>query len=110
MLFAKQTGASVRLTPGEKIRANIFGGEEVEMWFLRVNESLGLTLDYDQKQGYERIACIKTAFDEFQTIGEDKYKEAPGLLLAAWNGELDSSEGCVVLWHCITENTTPSAW
>ncbi len=55
---AKRTGASARLTPGEKIRANIFGGEEVEMWFLRVNESLGLTLDYDQKRG--SLTAVKT--------------------------------------------------
>ncbi len=100
LLFAKQTGASARLTPGEKIRANIFGGEEVEMWFLRVNESLGLTLDYDQKPGYKRIACIKTAFEEFQTIGEDKYKEALSLLLAAWNGDPDSLRAANIRGMC----------
>ncbi|MCD8189300.1 MAG: hypothetical protein LUD78_03620 [Clostridiales bacterium] len=100
LLFAKQTSVSARLIPGEKIRANIFGGEEVEMWFLRVNESLGLTLDYDQKPGYKRIACIKTAFEEFQTIGEDKYKEALGLLLAAWNGDPDSLRAANVRGMC----------
>ncbi|MCD8189798.1 MAG: type II toxin-antitoxin system PemK/MazF family toxin [Clostridiales bacterium] len=100
LLFAKQTGVSARLTPGEKIRANIFGGEEVEMWFLRVNESLGLTLDYDQKPGYKRIACIKTAFEEFQAIGEDKYKEALGLLLAAWNGDPDSLRATNIRGMC----------
>ncbi|MCD8150091.1 MAG: type II toxin-antitoxin system PemK/MazF family toxin [Clostridiales bacterium] len=90
LLFAKQTGASAKLTPGAEIRANIYGGKENEMHFLHVNESIGLTLDYDQKHGYKRIACIKTAFEMFKAIGPDKYKEAMCLLLDAWHGDPDS--------------------
>ncbi|MCD8381097.1 MAG: hypothetical protein LUC95_12445 [Lachnospiraceae bacterium] len=90
LLFAKQTGESARLSPGDELRANIYGGRENEMRFLHVNESIGLMLDYDQKHGYKRIACIKTAYDEYQAIDPDRCKEAMCLLLEAWNGEPDS--------------------
>ena len=42
LLFAQQTGESARLTPGDKIRAMIYGGDPECMAFLKATESVGV--------------------------------------------------------------------
>ena len=42
LLFAQQTGESARLTPGDKMRAMIYGGDPECMAFLKATESVGL--------------------------------------------------------------------
>lgn len=90
LLFAQQTGVSAPLSAGARIRAEIFGNEPIAVAFYEANTSIGLQLDYDQERGLDRIGCIKTAFDAYKRIGEERYKEAMTILKTAWDGEPDS--------------------
>lgn len=90
MLFSKQTGESARLTPGIRVRAEVFAEDGNSIAFLNANSDLGIELDYDQERGYMRIGCIKTALDAYQKFGEERYKEAMKIIIAAWGGEPDS--------------------
>ena len=82
LLFAQQTGESARLTPGDKMRAMIYGGDPECMAFLKATESVGLKLDYAQRRGKYRLGCIGTAFEEFKRVGADLYKEALSMIVA----------------------------
>ena len=90
LLFAQQTGESARLTPGDKMRAMIYGGDPECMAFLKATESVGLKLDYAQRRGKYRLGCIGTAFEEFKRVGADLYKEALSMIVAAWRGDPES--------------------
>jgi len=90
MLFSKQTGESARLTPGIRVRAEVFAEDGNSIAFLNANSDLGIELDYDQERGYMRIGCIKTAFEAYRRIGEEQFMEAMRILIAAWNGDPDS--------------------
>src|SRR5699024_7018654 len=82
LLFAQQTGVSAKLTPGARMRALIYGGDLEAMAFFKATESVGLCLDYAQRCGRFRIACIGTAFEEFKRRGPDLYKEALSLIVS----------------------------
>ena len=84
LLFAQQTGESARLTPGDKMRAMIYGGDPECMAFLKATESVGVKLDFAQRRGKYRLGCIGTAFEEFKRVGADRYKEALSIIVAAW--------------------------
>lgn len=90
LLFAKQTGESARLTAGIRVRAEIFGKDGNAVAFLNAHDELGIELDYDQDRGYMRIGCIQTALEAYQKLGEERYKEALGIIVQAWGGEPDS--------------------
>ena len=90
LLFAQQTGESARLTPGDKMRAMIYGGDPECMAFLKATETVGLKLDYGQRRGKYRLGCIGTAFEEFKRVGADLYKEALSMIVAAWRGDPES--------------------
>jgi hypothetical protein len=90
LLFAQQTGTSAMLTPGAKLRAEVFGEKTEALAFLAATEGVGLKLDYSQRKGEKRIACIGTAFEEFSKFGADVYQEALSILLAAWHGDPES--------------------
>ena len=90
MLFAQQTGFSYILTAGARIRALIYAGDPKAISFQKITESVGFQLDYTQSRAQKRLACIGTAFDEFEKIGSEKYKEALTILMEAWGGDPDS--------------------
>lgn len=90
LLFAQQTGISAPLSAGARIRAEIFGDDPIAAAFFEANEAIGLQLDYDHARGLDRIGCIKTAFNAYKRIGEERYKEAMTILKTAWDGEPDS--------------------
>lgn len=100
MVFAEQNGDSVALTPGVEIRARIYAGDPIATAFLKATESLGLRVDFDQKNGMKRIACVGTAFNGYQRVGEKKYKEALSLLLEAWKGDPDSLRAETITAMC----------
>lgn len=103
LLFAKQTGESAPVTAGARIRAEIFGKDEIAVAFLKANESIGLSLDYDHERGENRIGCIKTALDAYRRLGEERYKEAMIILAKAWDGAPDSfrSENVIAITRFI---------
>ena len=90
LLFAKQTGESARLTPGTRVRAEVFGEDGNSTAFFNANKGLNIELDFDQERDYMRIGCIQTALDAYQKFGEERYKEAMKIIIAAWDGEPDS--------------------
>ena len=90
LLFAQQTGESARLTPGARMRAQIFGGHPEATAFLKATESVGLHLDCAQRRGKYRVACIGTAFAEFKRVGANLYKEALSVIAEAWRGDPES--------------------
>ena len=73
MLFAKQTGESARLTPGIRVRAEIFAKDANATAFLNANADLGIELDYDQERGFMRIGCIQTALDAYRKLGANSH-------------------------------------
>ena len=81
LLFAQQTGASAVLTAGARIRALIYAGDPEATAFLRATEATGMGLDYTNTRGVKRLACISTAFTEFQKVGAERYMEALNVLL-----------------------------
>ena len=90
LLFAQQTGASAVLTAGARIRALIYAGDPEATAFLRATEATGMGLDYTNTRGVKRLACISTAFTEFQKVGAERHMEALNVLLEAWDGHPDS--------------------
>ena len=90
ILFARQTGASTKLGAGDRIRALIYGGDPTATAFQKATEELGLRLDYDQDRGKKRLACVGTAFNEFQKVGKETYMEALRIILEAWEGDPES--------------------
>lgn len=90
LLFAQQNGISAPLTAGARMRAQIFGREYEPTAFCMANLSIGLVLDFDHNRGLDRIGCIKTAFNAYKRIGEERYTEAMKMLKEAWDGDPDS--------------------
>lgn len=90
LLFAQQNGISAPLTAGARMRAQIFGKDSEATAFYAANVSIGLALDFDHNRGLDRIGCIKTAFNAYKRIGEERYMEAMKMLKAAWDGDPDS--------------------
>jgi len=90
LLFAQQNGISAPLTAGARMRAKIYGKDSEATAFYMANVSIGLMLDFDHNRGLDRIGCIKTAFNAYKRIGEERYTEAMKILKAAWDGDPDS--------------------
>lgn len=90
MLFAQQTGFSSILTAGARIRALIYAGDPKAIDFQKTTEAIGFQLDYGQSRANKRLACIGTAFEEYEKVGKDKYREALTILMEAWDGDPDS--------------------
>ncbi len=99
-LFSQQNGESAELTAGARIRAEIYSGKPNALNFQKATESTGLRLDFGQQRGKNRLACVATAFDEFQRVGPEKYKEALTLLREAWDGDPDSLRAETVTAMC----------
>lgn len=74
LLFAQQTGISAPLSAGSRIRAEIFGDDPIAAAFFVANEAIEIQLDYDHARGLDRIGCIKTAFNAYKRIGEERYQ------------------------------------
>ena len=90
LLFAQQNGVSAPLSAGARMRAQIFGKDSEATAFYMANLSVGLVLDFDHNRGLDRIGCIKTAFNAYKRIGEERYMEAMKILKTAWDGSPDS--------------------
>lgn len=90
LLFAQQNGVSAPLSAGARMRAQIYGKDSEATAFYMANLSVGLALDFDHNRGLDRIGCIKTAFNAYKRIGEERYTEAMKILKAAWDGDPDS--------------------
>lgn len=89
-LFAEQFGESHTLTGGEEIKALLVANHPKAWAFKNATESCGLYLDLDGSKGKHHVSCVKTAFSAYKKIGEERYKEALGIIVAAWDGEPES--------------------
>lgn len=99
-LFAEQFGVSAKLSAGIKLRALVFAKDPVACSFVADTGKAGAKVDYDQRRARYRIACVSTAFTEYQRIGPEKYREAISILLEAWDGDPDSLRSEAVSAMC----------
>ena len=99
-LFAKQTGYSRRLTPGQKIRADIFSGEKNVTDFNDATAAIGLRLSYSDTPGLFRIRCISTALKMYNTVGRECYQSALRLICESWDGIPESLLREVIVTVC----------
>ena len=99
-LFAEQTGFSADLGAGARIRALVFAEDPLACSFVKATETAGAKIDYSQRRAIGRLACISTAFKEFQKIGPEKYMDAIRILLEAWKGDPDSLRAEAVSAMC----------
>lgn len=86
LLFAQQTGESAKLTPSAQLRALLQGRDPKAMAFRNATEEAGFHIGFESARGSRRIVCINTAFSKFKAVGAKQYKEALGIISAAWNG------------------------
>ncbi|MGN0662547.1 MAG: DUF6551 family protein [Faecalibacterium sp.] len=96
LLFAEQNGFSAPLSAGIKLRARVFGGDEVSTAFLAATNRVGLVLDYNQQISDYRIGCVNTAFRLYKRMGEPLYCETLRLIVEAWEGKPDSLRASVL--------------
>lgn len=85
-LFAKQFGESHKLTGGEEIKALLVANDPKAIAFKDATESCGVYLDLEDSKGDHHLTCIKTAYAAYLKIGEERYKEALGIITSAWDG------------------------
>ena len=90
LLFAQQTGTSAPLTAGAKMRAKLYGGDPEALAFQSATQRAGFELGFKQGHAKWKIACIATAFGEYQRHGERIYTDALHVLAQAWEGDIDS--------------------
>ena len=104
-LFSQQNGESADLTAGVKIRAKIYVNGMTKDTFdviARLTASfgkIGNNLNQIALKLNSRTPA-NDAFNEFQRVGAEKYKEALTLLLEAWNGDPDSLRAETVTAMC----------
>ncbi|MBR0390964.1 MAG: type II toxin-antitoxin system PemK/MazF family toxin [Oscillospiraceae bacterium] len=100
LLFAQQTGFSADLGAGARIRALVFAEDPIACSFIKATENAGARIDFSQKRGKGRLACVSTAFKEYQKIGSESYMDSIRILLEAWNGDPDSLRAEAVAGMC----------
>lgn len=100
ILFSMQTGVSSKPTPGTTLRARDIGKDKESHDFIEANLAVGVSPSYSLAQGMCRLRCINTAKNEYQRIGEEKYKEALAIIVAAWKGHPKALHGAVVISVC----------
>ena len=100
LLFAQQTGFSADLGAGARIRALVFAGDQIACRFIKDTEAAGARIDFDQRRGKSRLACVSTAYKEYRKIGPESYMDAIRILLEAWDNDPDSLRAEAVSGMC----------
>ncbi len=90
MLFAKQTGVSAPLTSASRLKALICSNDASAIAFKNATKSAGFKFAGVKSNKRNRIACINTAFEEFNRVGADIYKESLKIIADAWAGKPDT--------------------
>ena len=99
-LFATQNGEEAKPTPGERMRAWLFGGSKDAIAFRNATESTGITLELSDIPCRYHLVCINTALNMYKRIGEKMYKEALGVIVDAWDGDVESLKTEILIAIC----------
>lgn len=100
LLFAMQNGTATKPTPGERMRAWVFGKEPEAIAFKKATESTGIVLEMTDVNCPYHLRCISTALWMYRTVGEDFYVEALNVIADAWEGNTDSLKLEIVIAVC----------
>lgn len=85
-LFSMQTGAGRKLTPSDKVRAELFAHDIAAMKFRDATLKAGVSFEHSGKTNPCSLRCINTARAEYERVGETIYIEALDVMVEAWTG------------------------
>lgn len=100
-LFATQNGVCSAPTPGEKMRAWIFGGSTEALDFKQVTESTGVVLELTDTSCKNHLVCLNTAFAMYKKLGSKMYSDALNIIINAWDGEPESLKLEIIIAVCL---------
>lgn len=100
-LFAAQNGICSTPTPGEKMRAWIFGGSKEAIDFKNATESTGIVLDLTDTSCKNHLICLNTALAMYKKLGPRMYKDALNVIMNAWEGEPESLKMEIIIAVCM---------
>lgn len=100
-LFATQNGVCSAPTPGEKMRAWIFGGSKEALDFKQVTESTGVVLELTDTSCKNHLVCLNTAFAMYKKLGSKMYSDALNIIINAWDGEPESLKLEIIIAVCL---------
>lgn len=99
-LFATQNGEESKPTPGERMRAWIFGESKEAIAFRDITESTGLVLELGDIHCKYHLVCINTALNMYKRLGEKMYKDALDIIVDAWDGDVESLKSEIIIAVC----------
>lgn len=99
-LFATQNGEESKPTPGERMRAWLFGESKEAIAFRDATESTGLVLELGDIHCRYHLVCVNTAHNMYKRIGEKMYKEALSIIVDAWDGNVESLKTEILIAVC----------
>ena len=85
-LFSMQTGAGRKLTPGDRIRAELYAKDTAAMNFRDATLKAGVSFEHSGASNSCSLRCINTARAEYERVGEKIYTEALDIMVEAWTG------------------------
>ena len=85
-LFSMQTGAGRKLTPGDRIRAELYAQDIDAMKFRDATLKTGVSFEHSGESNSCSLRCINTARAEFERVGEKIYTEALDIIVESWAG------------------------
>lgn len=99
-LFATQNGEESKPTPGERMRAWLFGESKDAIAFRDATESTGVILELGDVHCKYHLVCVNTALNMYKRIGERMYKEALSIIVDAWDGDIESLKTEILIAVC----------
>ena len=88
-------------TPGEKMRAWIYGGSKEAIDFKNATESTGIVLDLTDTSCKNHLICLNTALAMYKKLGPKMYKDALNVIMNAWEGEPESLKMEIIIAVCM---------
>lgn len=85
-LFSMQTGAGRKLTPADRIRAELYARDIATMNFRDATLKTGVSFENSGESNTCNLRCINTARSEYERVGEKVYTEALDIMVEAWTG------------------------
>lgn len=85
-LFSMQTGAGRKLTPADRIRAELYAQDIATMKFRDATLRTGVSFEHSGESNPCNLRCINTARAEYERVGEKTYTEALDIMVEAWKG------------------------
>ena len=85
-LFSMQTGAGRKLTPSDRIKAELYARDIATMNFRDATLRTGVSFEHSGASNSCNLRCINTARAEYERVGEKIYTEALDIMVEAWTG------------------------